>query len=564
MPARRVKVLLIDDQALIGEAVRRMIATDPSIDFRFCSEGSKAIAVAHEFAPTVILQDLVMPDADGLELLEAYRRDERLRDVPVIVLSAKEEASTKADAFARGASDYLVKLPDPVELLARLHHHSAGFVAERERQRAFAELASMERQVREKNQRLDEANRRLATVNADLAEDVRAGQDRLHAIAATGAELSRIQDLDILLERILGEAGRFAEAAAGAILVRRGDTLLLEHRLADGVATHVPGAAPIAISLDGLAGRAAMTGDVVHAERAEGEQAVHGRIAGLLVEGFEALPLESALALPMRTATAEVLGVLVLTNASRGFSEDDRRLLAHFASLATVAMERASLTRSMILRMIGMAELRDPTETGAHVQRVAGYSIAIFSEWARRHGLDPAEAERQRDLLRIAAMLHDVGKVGIPDAILKKPGKLDDAEYARMQTHTVIGANLFSGLRTEFDEAAREVALCHHERWDGGGYPGPGDPAVLAETPPDAPIRAGLAGEAIPLFARIVGLADVFDALSSKRSYKESWPESKVLDVIRSESGRHFDPELVEILLDRIDELRAVRDRFGE
>lgn len=564
MPNSRVKVLLVDDQALIGEAVRRLVATDPSIDFRFCSEGSKAIAAAHEFAPTVVLQDLVMPDADGLELLEAYRRDERLRDVPVIVLSAKEEASTKAEAFARGASDYLVKLPDPVELLARIQHHSAGFVAERERQRAFAELSAMERQVRDKNRRLDEANRRLASLNADLAEDVRAGQDRLEAIAATGAELSRIQDLDILLERILGEAGRFAEASAGAILVRRGDALLLEHRLEAGAATHVPGAAPIAISLDGLAGRAAMTGDVVHASMPTGESPRCGGVGDLSVEGFAAAPIRSALALPMRTATAEVLGVLVLVDAARGFPEEDRRLLAHFASLATVAMERASLTRSMILRMIGMAELRDPTETGTHVQRVAGYSIAIFSEWARRHGLDPSEAERRRDLLRIAAMLHDVGKVGIPDAILKKPGKLDEAEFALMQTHTVIGANLFTGLRTEFDAAAREVALCHHERWDGGGYPGPGDPSALAGTPPESPIRSGRRGEAIPLFARIVGLADVFDALSSKRSYKESWPESKVLDVIRDESGRHFDPELVEILLDRIDELRAVRDRFGE
>ena len=88
MPAARTKVLLVDDQALIGEAVRRMVATDPSIAFRFCHEGSKAIPAAHEFAPTVILQDLVMPDADGLALLESYRRDERLRDVPVIVVSA--------------------------------------------------------------------------------------------------------------------------------------------------------------------------------------------------------------------------------------------------------------------------------------------------------------------------------------------------------------------------------------------------------------------------------------------------------------------------------------------
>ncbi|MGA1400898.1 MAG: response regulator, partial [Phycisphaerales bacterium] len=94
MPRSRVSVLLVDDQALIGEAVRRMLATQPAIAFRYCSEGSKAVEAARSFAPTVILQDLVMPDANGLELLEAYRSDDRLRDVPVIVLSAKEEAST--------------------------------------------------------------------------------------------------------------------------------------------------------------------------------------------------------------------------------------------------------------------------------------------------------------------------------------------------------------------------------------------------------------------------------------------------------------------------------------
>jgi response regulator RpfG family c-di-GMP phosphodiesterase len=547
-PRPLATVLLVDDQAMIGEAVRRMLADDDRIVLHVRLEGAAALETARRVRPTVILQDLVMPDADGLDLLEAYRADEALADVPVVVLSAREEPATKAEAFARGASDYLVKLPDPVELKARLHHHTAGFVAERERRSAFVELEAMAGEVREKNRRLDEANRRLAEMNADLADDVREGQARLDAIAATGAELAAIQDLDLLLERILGDAGRFARAAAGAILVRDGDTLALEYRLDEGIARHERRHDPLPIALEGVAGRAALTGEVVHLA-ANGDPQP-GRVGGHLIEGFVDSSFGCVLAQPLRTATGEVLGVLLLADAAEGFPEEDRRLLAHFASLATVALERASLVRSMILRMIGMAELRDPTETGAHVQRVAGYSIAIFTEWARRHGMPSAETERQRDRLRIAAMLHDVGKVGIPDAILKKPGRLDEAEYAEMQTHTRIGADLFTGLRTDFDEAAREVALRHHERWDGGGYPGAGDPPQ------------GLGGESIPLFARIVGLADVFDALSSKRSYKESWPESKVLEVVREESGRHFDPELVEILLDRIDDLRAVRNRF--
>ena len=202
------------------------------------------------------------------------------------------------------------------------------------------------------------------------------------------------------------------------------------------------------------------------------------------------------------------------------------------------------------------------TETGAHVQRVSGYSKVLYTEWARRHEVPEAKFEASLDRLATAAMLHDVGKIGIPDAILKKPGKLDDHEYAVMQRHTQIGARLFKGLRTDFDEVAQEVAMHHHERWDGGGYPGP--ITIDAELgPPETPVRHGLAGEDTPLFARIVGLADVFDALSSSRSYKEAWSEDRVVETLRAESGRHFDPELVEIALDNLDQLRAVRMRWG-
>ena len=230
--------------------------------------------------------------------------------------------------------------------------------------------------------------------------------------------------------------------------------------------------------------------------------------------------------------------------------------------MASVALERARLTRSMILRMIAMAETHDPEETGAHVNRVAGYSRVLFDAWAERRNLDRVELERQRDRLSISAMLHDVGKIGIPDAILKKPGKLDPSEYAAMQMHTVIGAGLFQGVHTDFDDLARTVALHHHERWDGTGYPGVLDPESLQQSPPTEPIRSGLQGEEIPIEARIVGLADVYDALSSKRSYKEAWPEDRVLAEIKSMSGKHFDPELVELFLDHADRMRAIQETW--
>ena len=128
-----------------------------------------------------------------------------------------------------------------------------------------------------------------------------------------------------------------------------------------------------------------------------------------------------------------------------------------------------------------------------------------------------------------------------------------------MQRHTLIGAGLFRGLRTPFDESAREVALHHHERWDGTGYPGRCDPDV-SRRGPSRPIDRGLAGEEIPLFARIVGLVDVYDALSSPRSYKNAWSESDVVDEIERGSGTHFDPQLVELLLERREAMRAIYD----
>ncbi len=138
----RVVVLLVDDQAMIGEAVRRICATQPTIEYHFCADPTQAVATATRVEPTVILQDLVMPGIDGLDLVRHYRQNDATRLIPLIVLSSKEEATTKAEAFARGANDYLVKLPDPIEILARIRYHSRGYRALLERNEAYRQLKS--------------------------------------------------------------------------------------------------------------------------------------------------------------------------------------------------------------------------------------------------------------------------------------------------------------------------------------------------------------------------------------------------------------------------------------
>ncbi len=144
-----IRVLLVDDQAMIGEAVRRMLLADENIEYKYCSDPREALAIAKEWKPTVILQDLVMPEVDGLDLVRDYRQDESTALVPIVVLSSREEPATKAEAFARGANDYLVKLPDPVEIIARVRHHAEGYIARIDRDKAHAALKKSESHLRE-------------------------------------------------------------------------------------------------------------------------------------------------------------------------------------------------------------------------------------------------------------------------------------------------------------------------------------------------------------------------------------------------------------------------------
>ncbi|MDZ4203024.1 MAG: response regulator [Gallionella sp.] len=183
------------------------------------------------------------------------------------------------------------------------------------------------------------------------------------------------------------------------------------------------------------------------------------------------------------------------------------------------------------------AEYRDP-ETGAHIQRMSHYSRLI----ARRMALPPD----QQDLILEAAPMHDIGKVGTPDAILLKPGKLTEPEFAVMKQHAVIGYEVLSASKSPLLKVAAEIAHTHHEKFDGSGYP------------------LGLKGEDIPLFGRIVAVADVFDALTSERPYKKAWDVERAAQLIREGSGTHFDPACVEAFFAEWDEIMAVRQRFAD
>jgi putative two-component system response regulator len=342
-----VVVLLVDDQAIIGHAVRQMLAPEPDIQFHFCQDPLKALEMANAIKPTVILQDLVMPDIDGLTLLKYFRANPATREVPMIVLSSKEEPTTKAQAFALGASDYLVKLPDRIELVARIRHHSRGYRAQLERDDAFA---------------------RLAELNRDLERKV----------AERSAEL------------------------------------------------------------------------------------VHGR-------------------------------------------------------------------DTLIFGLAKLAESRDD-ETGKHLERICAYVELLGRELLARGAAEVTEM--WVSTVAKTAALHDIGKVGTPDAVLRKPGSLTPDERKIIQKHPCVGGDALLAIKGRWGEnpflnAATEIALCHHEKWDGSGYP------------------YGLRGADIPLSARVVALADVYDALTSPRVYKPAMSHQEAVAIISTGSGSHFDPQVV-------------------
>jgi HD-GYP domain-containing protein (c-di-GMP phosphodiesterase class II) len=398
------------------------------------------------------------------------------------------------------------------------------------------------------------------------------------SIIQLDSELHGIQDLDLLLERILKEARKVVHADAGSIYVKEHNKLAIKYSQNDTLAKKLPpgqkliySVFTIPISEQSISGYCALTQKLVNVPDVYNIPAGAPYSFATNYDKISGYKTTSNLTVPLKTADDILVGVIQIINAknSKGkivpFSGDDEFLITHFATNATIALQRAQMTRTIILRMIRMSELRDPKETGPHVNRVAGYAVEIYDRWAANHGLSGIEREKFRDTLKIAAMLHDVGKVAISDIILKKPDKFSDEEYKIMQHHTLFGAQLFVDPQSPLDTIAADVALTHHENWDGSGYPGWVDPATGRILKADQYGRAlGRKGEEIPLAGRIVAIADVFDALCSRRVYKEPWDEEHVLGELKSLAGTKFDPELIDIFFEILPNIKQIQSLYPE
>lgn len=405
-------------------------------------------------------------------------------------------------------------------------------------------------------------------------------EDILSVLNQVTGRIQEVKDIDFLLEEILTRLRKLFNADAGSIYIREGNSLLFSYTQNDTLEARLPKGQKLIYKLftlpineRSIAGYVALTGKVLtirdvykipkdapYSFDSHFDEISHYRTCSMITA-------------PMVNQRGQTIGVIQLINRKSkngkiiGFSKKQEDFLKILSTTLGLTIERAQLTREIVMKMIKMAELRDPKETGSHVNRVGSYSVVLYQEWAKRKGLPEEEIRRQSDIFRIAAMLHDVGKVAISDLILKKPGKLSDEEYEEMKSHTYLGARLFADPKSEFEQAALDVVLNHHERWDGKGYPGHVDiltglplPGYEMEDGRPRPKR----GEEIPIFGRIVAIADVYDALMSKRCYKEEWDENQTIDEIRRSAGSHFDPELVEIFMECIPYLAQIRMRYQD
>jgi putative two-component system response regulator len=384
-------------------------------------------------------------------------------------------------------------------------------------------------------------------------------QSMVHHLAQMGMALTSVRDIDDLLEMIVERACTFAGCDGGTVYTREHDALrfvvwrnetLRERDGVGGGIVHEGNVIPI--TQTSIAGYVASTGDIVNLADAYEIPAEAPFSFNRDIDIKNGYRTKSVLCVPMSDANGQVVGVLQLINALGpereviSFPAESEPLVRSLASQAAVALQNAQLNQRLrdsyvdtIFRLSVAAEYRD-TDTHRHIQRISWYSWVI----ATQLGL----GRKQAELIRVSAPMHDIGKIGVPDAVLLKPGPLTDDERKVMQEHTIIGGRILEDSDSEIIQESSVVATTHHERWDGGnrGYPN------------------GLKGEDIPLAGRVVALADAFDCISSKRVYKTATSFERAVDIVQKDSGSHFCPACVEAFTKGLDEIYRFYEELQE
>lgn len=376
-------------------------------------------------------------------------------------------------------------------------------------------------------------------------------------------DLAQYKDESIILDRILTKAREITNADAGTCYLCEGKELVFAYTHndtlfpADKAYKFAYANQRIPLTEESIAGYTAVTGNILNLE--DVRKLSHSCPFSFNTDFDEKTGYytKSILSVPFFDHNKELLGVLQIINSIdcrsgeiKPFTNSMEESIRILAREAANTLEISAILRKNVYQMLAVVEIHDPAETGPHAERVGAIAAELYQCWAEKQNINPDTIRYFKGQLRLAAMLHDIGKVGVSDLILKKPGKLTEEEFALMRNHSALGGQILSSKYNDITSLGQEIALHHHQKWDGRGYGETG--------------KEGLSGNDIPLAARITALADVFDALVSPRCYKKAWTFERALELLREESGKHFDPILVECFLELKDTVVKIFERYPD
>ncbi len=511
-------VLVVDDDPDARHLFRKLLERDGFGVHEAC-DGIDALAKVADIHPHVILMDVEMPNMDGLECTRKLKAEPALCNIPVVIVSGKTNSQHVRAGLEAGAEEYMTKPIQHDEFLLRV--------------RAMYQLCSGKTNLLESNAVRGEQARAMGIL-FDLSLSL-AAADNLDAIAEhtvmATAELMSSRRVSVMLPDATGQ-NLFVAGAIG-----------IDEQLAAKILVPVGSA---------ISGEVFASGKPTMFNAQSEAIECTGRYESEL---FASVPLASkALAVPNK-----VVGVLNVTerNDRRPFEAHELEYLDLVCNMTASAIEQFQSGRArehahaaIVIGLAKLAEHRD-ADTGKHLERVTQFALLLARDLQESSRHVSTIDDRFLKFLEQAMPLHDIGKVSVPDAILLKPGKLTDAEFSAMKRHTDVGANALQSVIDQAPEAdflvlARDIAQSHHEWFDGSGYP------------------RGLRGDEIPLAARIAAVADVYDALTTKRPYKEAFQHGKAVGMIQGAWGSHFDPEVVDAFLQRESDFQAKGRAFDD
>ncbi|MGZ4958814.1 MAG: HD domain-containing phosphohydrolase [Methylomonas sp.] len=519
------KILFVDDEVLVLEGIKRQLRRE--FDITVADSGEAALALLDAEGPfAVVVSDFNMPTMDGIRFLNQVHQ--RQPESVLVMLTGRAELGIAVEALHNARISRFLNKPCPKEIL----HETLTDGLEQYRLRISEQL--LRRQLQQSNQQLSEMNERLEILVAQKTQVLRM---QYHYAAQVGKMANSQAIIQNFIETVSDLTGL-------------GQMTLWLNRQQDGrFHCHYPENYAVA---EFFADR--LSGGIVADALQNRQQSLSGHgVSDFDQRAFGGRPL---LCQPL-LSQQEAVGLLLLAGQGGQLDPHICEALAGMADVTATALRShwhseafADAQDAIITALAKLSEYRDP-ETGSHLLRLKKYSALLCAKLGETENFRHEVSEQfTNDLVR-SSPLHDIGKVGIPDAILKKPGKLTLEEFAIMKNHAQIGGDTLRSVyerypSQSFIKCGMDIAYCHHEKWDGSGYP------------------KGLKGGEIPLAARILALVDVYDALTCRRVYKVPFTREQARDLILEGNGTHFDPDIVASFVSIESEFYRIAEQFAD